>query len=134
MRMIFFVSRRMTSTCRGSLSISPAMPRAKVEGLIFARETTRPSAFDTIFWAITRMSPVRRSSFCFPILEVTSFAMSSPRFTSGIPLTGRIVITVLLTPGKEGFQLLRPRQFLIVQVQRVQDLLEGGPDVLHIFR
>ena len=56
-------SDRMTSTSRGSLSISAASFSALAEGSIVARSTTRPSAFDTIFCATTSTSlapPQRR--------------------------------------------------------------------------
>ena len=43
-------SRRITSSCRGSPS-EPASRRASSEGSISARRTTRPSAFETTFWA-----------------------------------------------------------------------------------
>src|SRR5712691_9378514 len=46
---IFRVSRRITSTWRGSLPASLATRDAIGEGVTFDRFTTRPSAFDTTF-------------------------------------------------------------------------------------
>ena len=49
-------SRRITSTCRGSPS-SPASSTARGDGSTSSRRTTRPSTFDTAFWATTTTSP-----------------------------------------------------------------------------
>ena len=50
-------SRRISSTSRGSLSTSAASCCARADGVTSRRSTTRPSALDTIFCAMTTTSP-----------------------------------------------------------------------------
>src|SRR5580658_7301055 len=74
-----------TWTRRGSLPTSAANAIASAVGVTVARSTVRPSAFETIFWAITTTSPSRNVRPA----NMTAFAMrdgrSSPADTIGTP-------------------------------------------------
>src|SRR5438067_600780 len=74
-------SRRIASTRRGSRS--PASSRARADGSMSSRRTTRPSAFDTTFCASTTMSSSSSST-----APATRPPRSSPSPTSGIPTSG----------------------------------------------
>ena len=78
-------SPSITSMRRGS--DSPASSRARSEGSMPASWTTRPSTFETAFWATTRTSscskPVPRAA-----ASTRSAARSSPSSSSGIPRSG----------------------------------------------
>ena len=77
------VSSRMAWTWRGSLSCSAASSRARSEGSMSASRRTRPSAFETTLWAMTRMSSGPSST-----RSRSSAARSSPGRTSGMPGSG----------------------------------------------
>ena len=58
MRTMRVLSRKTSSTRRGSLSWRAAQLRASADGSTSASATTRPSAFETTFWQTTRTSPL----------------------------------------------------------------------------
>ena len=51
------LSRRISSTSRGSFSVSAARRSASADGVTVSSDTTRPSAFETIFCVTTTTSP-----------------------------------------------------------------------------
>src|SRR5437773_4691724 len=80
-------SRRMTSMSRGSLWCSAAQSAAAGDGATSSSRTIAPSAFETIFCATTKTSPI----FTVRVALVTAFAItvprSAPRAISGSPGT-----------------------------------------------
>ena len=62
---------------------SPASSRARSPGSRSASSTTRPSAFETTFWATTTTSPSSSAA-----AAAISAPRSSPAATSGSPVTG----------------------------------------------
>ena len=80
-------SRRITSTNRGSLASPGAIASAIAEGWTSASFTSRPSAFDTIFWPITSKSPDTTGVPWRLAASTISRAMSSPGRTSPMPST-----------------------------------------------
>ncbi len=91
---IFRVSRRTTSTCRGSFPVSCVRFWAKSEGATFDNGTTIPSALETIFCEITAISPSWNASPCSFTLSTMSFPRGSPFLMSGIPFTGMMAIMI----------------------------------------
>src|SRR5579884_833764 len=84
-RISSLLSRRISSTSRGSLRAVGAISMACCDGSTSASRTRRASAREMTFWAMTKMSPSwggssRRST--------TRAATSSPGWTSGSPTTG----------------------------------------------
>src|SRR5881397_699075 len=93
-RTIFAHSDSTTSIWRASFPASAAIARARSPGTTFARCTMRPSLFDTIFCAITTMSPSRMSCRLARAASRISVARSSPGRISGRPLTAVTVSCV----------------------------------------
>ena len=98
MRTIRLLSLSTTSTMRGSLSHISAICRANVDGVTVPRSTTAPSAFDTIFWHITRMSPSLRPTLAASIAASSNAGRSSPGWIWGTPGTGMMAIVLMGNP------------------------------------
>ena len=93
-RTIFAHSESTTSIWRASLPDSAAISCARSPGTTSASRTIRPSLLDTIFCAMTTMSPSRIASRCASAASRMSVARSSPGRISGRPLTAVMVSPV----------------------------------------
>ncbi len=80
------LSRRITSARRASPS-SPASSIARADGSTSASRTTRPSTFETAFWATTTTSP-SCSPPAAPAAAWSRRPRSSPSTSSGSPSSG----------------------------------------------
>ena len=91
-RTMRLLSRKTTSTMRGSLLYFSAHCCARAEGAIVSKRTIRPSALLTIFWATTKIAPGRMGSVP-SALRILSHKLS-PGCISGIPSNPRMRISL----------------------------------------
>src|ERR1700691_3088013 len=80
-------SLTITSTSRGSFCTSFDSATARSLGLIAARSTYLPSAFETIFWARTSTSPSRKAGPWLWVMLQIKERRSVPGSMRGIPGT-----------------------------------------------
>src|SRR5690606_28341838 len=85
LREMDLLSRRMSSTMRGSLPTSAATCCASGLGSTVSRRTRRSSDFDTILDVTTSTSPDCRVNPAAAIPSRINCTRSSPAFTSGMP-------------------------------------------------
>lgn len=78
-----FDSSRINCTSRGSLFTWAASSQARSEGATSASRTILPSAFETIFWATTNMSPSNKAWFSLRSAWEIKWQRLSPGWTIG---------------------------------------------------
>ena len=72
------------------MSYRAAIFSANPDGVTSESTTTRPSAFETIFWVTTTTSPASMEAPPFAAAWATIAPTSSPSWTSGSPSTPKM--------------------------------------------
>src|ERR1700727_1485225 len=111
LRTTFTESDRTTSTILGALRTARASSRAFSDGVTDPRSTVRPSAFETIFCAITTTSRSRKLCSARSRPADISADRSSPARTRGRPATANNSKRSVILP--EAFAQFRQDQFAI---------------------
>src|SRR5215472_296633 len=127
------LSRRTSSTRRGSFSVVTASRQARDDGVTVARSTNRPSDLETILLVMTTTSPSSSGVDCAARAPSISATRSSPGWIMGRPATPTSVIVGGDTGTSSHVVAARRtsgvRDSYLLVAERLQHVLEHGAGI-----